>query len=1246
MMDINNGWFEPLNHSLTLKTQSTTINSTNPPYDHEGMLDSQQQTFVTKHDLELLHKKIIATDLIVQKYQDANRALSRLQAENDNLRQQVDQITNECCIFSKQVTECTQECDSLKEQISILNGEKREMQQQLRLLQDENTNNYHEIMVLKQYESLKDINDDLTKTVERQQKHLAKLQLQVQRKTPIVYKPNKASKEPSETDIALVNSQKAVRELKLALGRLVSFIQISNIEIPTALNIRPVLKAHDINDDFLEIEGEIFRKPVKKKRKPVVTQTVVEEEADGDDEDDANDFIEVTDTVQTPVVNTNVPVENTAEETPSKTSARPKKQQEKKKETKKTRTSPIKTRRQTELSKSEDATANLADLETRLELALSQPNEPEPISPMRSFFSDDDDIDNKTSASDKPQLSTPVYNPLISKSAANPPKTNSSITIIPKSSKPISSNVSFLSDDDNEEPSQQRLPSMATFIAPKPTNIPVPVDRMTPMESEPTEKSAKYTSFLSEEDDDNKSLSSASTPVTTQPSPFLRQENISPLKANDAIPETITNATEKSSASMTPILSNDISQQSSSSPMEEDPVLSIIPVQTVNPNHIKIVLRLLDVLTQVPPPLKPLRLVRRRIQRKKTSQSKPIDENVTKSTDELASSSPPAPIGTTTDSIMETDTITPTEKQAEVIEEKLVNQVSLPIETPLELVEHSLDTTAETSQPTVEEIPSDDQIRIAREEQFELVDIRQEIIHETVENRASISDEKEGPPIMPVVDKQPVRKIGMDIVQKAIVVPNKPSIVLPSQESRPIIETIQFKQPLPPPRLIPPVPKTPEQNRLKPLQLSIITRLLNVLINLPVKPLTLPTSFPTRKRKRRVSVKKPPIPLPRPPSNPTTHSPVRMQTRSLNTIRSCLARCNQPVTNIRKRTATLALAPTSSASSTAPKRMKSMKIEQSTNAYDSITKFLNSLSKQIHDEVGQMIEQKLQEDTSLFNDHIYRIISELMINKCSIILPLVNQLHPYEESIQVLLSFINSKSTIFSKHFIAKLNQTFEYDVKHHESTAHKCIKILNRLFFLSCSIFTLSSSGVPVYARLFDIGYHLPHAVLTDALSFLSNVYSSLISVDCQTNSSNVLLHQVLFDIFKENKINVSLEYLENLLIGYHRYTHDREDLLRCFVLISRSQTWSWCAGELCKKLLFPLLTQIDAQDRQRETILMILQYVLYLYKDNGEFQRDLAFHDQTKQLLLSLKTMADDECSVRNRTLSIFHTCCRINK
>ena len=75
--------------------------------------DLQPQTFVSKHDLALLHKKIIATELvlnfhsltviehfrfdhfslIVQKYQEANKALVALQVENEQLRQQIDQIT-------------------------------------------------------------------------------------------------------------------------------------------------------------------------------------------------------------------------------------------------------------------------------------------------------------------------------------------------------------------------------------------------------------------------------------------------------------------------------------------------------------------------------------------------------------------------------------------------------------------------------------------------------------------------------------------------------------------------------------------------------------------------------------------------------------------------------------------------------------------------------------------------------------------------------------------------------------------------------------------------------------------------------------------------------------------------------------------------------------------------------------------------------------------------------------------------
>ncbi len=179
------------------------------------------------------------------------------------------------------------------------------------------------------------------------------------------------------------------------------------------------------------------------------------------------------------------------------------------------------------------------------------------------------------------------------------------------------------------------------------------------------------------------------------------------------------------------------------------------------------------------------------------------------------------------------------------------------------------------------------------------------------------------------------------------------------------------------------------------------------------------------------------------------------------------------------------------------------------------------------------------------------------------------------------------------------------------------------------------------IYARLFDIGYYLSHDILLDALSLISNTYSSLISIDSQTNSSNILLHQILFDILEPKKFNISIEYLENLLIAYHRYTHDQEDLIRCFILTVRYQSWLWCSNELCSKILFPLLKNIDDQYYQRNTILIILQFILFIYKDNEDFKRDIIFHDQIKQLLLSLKTMNSDECIVRDKIFFILHNC-----
>ncbi|CAF3583627.1 unnamed protein product [Rotaria sordida] len=1428
-MDLNNGWFETLNYPV---------------------IDHQQQTYVTKHDLNLLHKKIIATDLIVQKYQDANKALLRLQNENEDLKQQIEQITNECCIFGKQVTECTQEFDNLKEQLEISNSEKRELHQQLRLLQDENTNNYHEIMVLKQYESLKDTNDQLSKTVDRQQKQIAKLQLQVQRKSPIIYKANKDKKEPSETDIALTNSQKSVRELKLALARLMNFIQTSQIEIPTALHIRPVLKAHDINDDFLEIEGEFIRKPVKKVSKPVISQT-------DDDDDDNGDFIDIRHTIEPQPVNiTNSSIDII--EKPSKTSSR---QEQKKKEIQK-RKSTKKNRRQKDLSTTEKPSTKLDDLANELEIALSQSDQQQQQQNIPQFISclSDDDDEDKISKSDKQLLPIPMFTPI----SLQPSTINSTISIIDKPIESISNNISFFSDDENLQETLSPIieqQSIFNSLINQNTISSLQVDSITPMDIETSYKPTKYMSFLSEDDDDNnnnnnnKSLTSISTSLTEQQS--NNQEYISSLDFNQSIINNKLQSSDKQSITHFP--TTDVLEQSLSStedlssnrPIEtiseniQDSLLndkhqtttsSSNIVNILDSNHIQIVLRLLNTLTQIPVPLKPLRLVHRRSQRKKNSEeqasmlidnksndkkedttiiqlseqstfeqieqqpksiveistpindildnqvsisteeeskdtvineiandqisismeehSKSIIENNTTSIhvpenqifvsmeeepkdseesntvakndlvsismeeqpvtseesdlvnneipkDQVSISTEEHPKSITEDTTTFYEISIPTEQQLEISEESNIvnNEISKdPVSISIE--EHPKSITEDTTTFYEISIPTEQQLEISEESNIVNNEISKDQVTVSMkehpkfttedtttfihipESQSSISIEQQpkaseendtvnnkipSDQVSILIKEQQKQSIEEnyysqeynptinnthDVQQNSVeensineqsTTNEKSSMKVLSQEFEPIIESIKIEQTLPSKNesiksIPPPVLEIPKQSLLKPFQISIINRLLNTLINLPVKPLILPMPYPLRKRKRKSVVKK--LSISRPQT--ISRSSNRIQTRSLNSIRTCIARCNQPTTVNRKRTATesiLSLPPM-------PKRMKSIRIEQqkknnnnnNNNEYDLIIKFLNSFSKEINDDLKKFLQQKLHENILLFNDNIYRIFSDLMIYKCDIILSLVKNLHSYEESIKLLLVYIHSQSSVFQQHFITKLKQAFEFEIKQQQISNNR-IKILNRLFFLTCSIFPTSS--VIIYARLFDIGYYLSHDILIDALTFISNICSSLISIDSQTNSSNILLHRILFDLLQNNKFHISYEYLKNLLITYHKYTHDQEDLIRCFILIFRYQSWSWCSNEFCRKFLIPLLNKIDDNDddegdhqyQQRIIILTILQYMLFIYKDNEDFKRDLIFHDQIKQLLLSLKTINSYECTSINK-------------
>lgn len=228
---------------------------------------------------------------------------------------------------------------------------------------------------------------------------------------------------------------------------------------------------------------------------------------------------------------------------------------------------------------------------------------------------------------------------------------------------------------------------------------------------------------------------------------------------------------------------------------------------------------------------------------------------------------------------------------------------------------------------------------------------------------------------------------------------------------------------------------------LKPFQIATITRLLNVLVNLPVEPLALPPLRRPQKRARKAIATKPLAVRPQ-PTTPirAPRSPTRMQTRSLSSIRACIARCNKPAAGTRKRAAA---EQTSVSPPKIPKRMKSTTPNESANNADPIESFLLSLSKDIHADLTELIERKRNENMTSFYDHVYDLVTELLFSKCDVILPLVKQLHPYEESVKVLLTCINSKPAMFQQHFHGKLNRAFESEVKQQAQISHARVKIV-----------------------------------------------------------------------------------------------------------------------------------------------------------------------------------------------------------
>ena len=219
---------------------------------------------------------------------------------------------------------------------------------------------------------------------------------------------------------------------------------------------------------------------------------------------------------------------------------------------------------------------------------------------------------------------------------------------------------------------------------------------------------------------------------------------------------------------------------------------------------------------------------------------------------------------------------------------------------------------------------------------------------------------------------------------------------------------------------------------LKSSHIEIVSRLLRMLTTLPIKPVPLPISLPSRTtRKRKAAVIKPAVPLLRQPSTPMSPVPTRMQTRSLNAIRTCIARCNRPTASTRKR-------PTLESPPPVAKRMR-----PTIDEYHIVDQFFHRSSNDISDPLKNFLERKLQEDIVELSDHLYRLVGDMMMKKCDMILPLVKHLHPHEESTKVLLMHLNSKSTVFHQSFLPKLNQAFDDAIRQSSTISNNHLKIL-----------------------------------------------------------------------------------------------------------------------------------------------------------------------------------------------------------
>jgi hypothetical protein len=266
-------------------------------------------------------------------------------------------------------------------------------------------------------------------------------------------------------------------------------------------------------------------------------------------------------------------------------------------------------------------------------------------------------------------------------------------------------------------------------------------------------------SSLSEDDDDNESLPTASASIVAHP--YVDQEYSSPLKLNESILDNKykSHSSDKYPTTI-PILTTDILQKSLSSTEdsllnEKDRSILTSPVNILDSNRIEIVLRLLHVLTQVPICFKPLRLVRRRIQQKKISkeqiavliEDKPSNTSQDTIAIEIFEHLVPKPveeqsnfieaISTTINIVPEYSLTVPMEEQSkstETINKTLEIQVSKSAEVHLKPIEKN--------NTTVVKLPkqaASDQI----EEQLKFIEEVNTILHETPKDSFSILTEEQ-----------------------------------------------------------------------------------------------------------------------------------------------------------------------------------------------------------------------------------------------------------------------------------------------------------------------------------------------------------------------------------------------------------------------------------------------------------------------------------------------------------------------